>query len=78
VPCRLLEIQTTPPHCHPALESALEPTMVVTMPGVAVKFNTVIDEMTYGADFKFVNKLHTENANITHENLNTRIDEPEN
>ena len=29
---RLLEIQSTPPHRHPTLISALEPTLVVTMP----------------------------------------------
>jgi len=32
---RLLEIQTTLPHRHPALRSAHEPILVVTMPGVA-------------------------------------------
>jgi len=78
VPRRLLEIQTTPPHGHPALISAHEPILVVTMPGVAETFKTVIDEMTHGTDFKPVNLLHTENANLTHEDLNTSIDEPEN
>jgi hypothetical protein len=78
VPRRLLEIQTTPPHGHPALISAHEPILVVTMPGVAETFKTVIDEMTHGTDFKLVNLLHPENANLTHEDLNTSIDEPEN
>jgi len=78
VPCRLLEIQTTPPHRHPALVSAVEPLMVVTMPGVAKTFKTVIDEMTHGTEFKLVNLLHTDNGNLTHEDLNTSIDEPEN
>jgi len=78
VPCRLLEIQTTPLHGHPALVSALEPILVVTMPGVAETFKTVIDEMTHGTDFKLVYLLHAENANLTHEDLNTSIDKPEN
>jgi len=78
VPRRLLEIQTTPPYGHPALISAHEPILVVTMPGVAETFKTVIDEMTHGTDFKLVNLLLAENANLTHEDLNTSIDEPEN
>jgi len=73
-----LEIQTTPPHGHPALVSALEPILVVTMPGVAETSKTVINEMTHGTKFKLVSLLHTENANLTHEDLNTSIDEPEN
>jgi hypothetical protein len=51
VPCRLFEIQTTPPHGHPALISS-QPIWVVTMPGVAETFKTVIDEMTHGTDFQ--------------------------
>jgi len=47
VPCRLSGIQTTSPHGHPALISAHEPILVVTMPGVAENFKTVIDEMTH-------------------------------
>jgi len=78
VPRRLLEIQTTPPHGHPTLESVLEPILVVTMAGVAESFKTVIDEMTHGTEFKLVNLLHAENANLTHEDPNTSIDEPEN
>jgi hypothetical protein len=74
----LMEIQTTPPHRHPALISAHEPILLVTMPGVAETFKTVIDEMTHGTDFKLVNLLLAENANLTHEDLNTSIDEPEN
>jgi len=77
VPRRLLEIQTTPPHGHPALVSALEPILVVTMPGVAETFKTVINEMRHGTEFKLVNLLYAENANVTHEDLNTRIDKPE-
>jgi len=78
VPRHLLEIQTSPPDGHPALISAHEPILVVTMPRVAETFKTVIDEMTQGTDFKLVNLLHTKNANLTHEDLNPSIDEPEN
>jgi len=78
VPRRSLEIQTTPPHGHPALISAHEPILVVTMPRVAETFKTVIDEMTHGTDFKLVNLLLAKNANLTHEDLNTCIDKPEN
>jgi hypothetical protein len=74
---RLLEIQTTLPHGHPALILAHEPNLVVTMPGVGEAFQTVIDEMTHGTDFKLVNLLHTENAYPSHEDLNTSIDKPE-
>jgi len=48
------------------------------MPAVAETFKTVIDEMTHGTDFKLVNLLHAENANLPHEDLNTSIDKPEN
>jgi hypothetical protein len=78
VPHRLLEIQTTPPHGHPTPISAHESILVVTLPGVAETFKTVIDEMTHGTNFKLVNLLHPENANLTHKDLNTSIDEPEN
>jgi len=40
--CLLFEMQSTPPHGHPALISALEPILVVTMPGVAETFKIVI------------------------------------
>ena len=78
VPRCLLEIQTTPSHGDPALISAHEPILVVTMPGVAETFKTVIDEMTHGTDFELVNLLLAENANLTDEDLNTSIDEPVN
>jgi hypothetical protein len=48
------------------------------MPRVAETLKTVIDEMTHATDFKLVNLLHPNNANLTHANLNTSIDEPEN
>jgi hypothetical protein len=43
VPHRLLEIHPTPYHWHPALVLALEPILVVTIPGVAETFRTVIE-----------------------------------
>jgi hypothetical protein len=45
---------------------------------MAQRFKTAIDEMTHGSDFKLVNLMLTENANLTHKNLNTSSDEPEN
>jgi len=78
VPRRLLEIQTTPPHWDPARISAHEPILVVTMPGVAETFDTVINEMTHGTNFKLVNLLLAENVNLTYEDLSTSIDEPGN
>ena len=78
VPRRQLEIQTTPPHGHQALISAHEPILVVTMPGVAEMFKTVIDEMTQGTQFKLVNMLHSKNTNLTYEDLNTSIYQLEN
>jgi hypothetical protein len=78
VPSSLLEIQSTPPQGHPALTSPFDPIVVVTMPGVAETFKSDIDEMTYGTDYKLINLLHPENANLTHQHLNTSIDELEN
>jgi hypothetical protein len=78
VPHRLLEIQTAPPHRHPAFVSALEPILVVTRAGVAEIFQTVIDEMAHRTQFKLVNLLDTEHANLTHDELNSSIDKPEN
>ena len=48
------------------------------MPGVAETFKTVIDEVTHATNFKLVNMLHTENANLICQDLNTSIDEPDN
>jgi len=78
VPGRLLEIQTTPAHGHPALILPHEPIVVVTIPGVAKTIKTVIYEMTHGTNFKLVNLLHAKNVNLTHEGLNTSLDVPEN
>jgi hypothetical protein len=75
VPCCLLQIQPTPPHWHPALITAHEPIMVVTMPRVAQNFNTVINEMIHGTDFYLAQLLHRTNANLTHEDPNTGSDE---
>jgi hypothetical protein len=46
--------------------------------GVAETFNAVIDKMTHGTDFKLSNLLLSGNRNLTHEDLNTSIDEQEN
>ena len=78
VPRCLLEIQTTPPHGPPALISAHEPIFVVTMAGVAETFKAIIDEMTHGTDFNLVDLLLADNANLTHQDLNSTIDKPEN
>ena len=74
---QLSEIQSTPQQGHPAHTSAIE-ILVVTMPGVAATFKSIIDEMTYGTDFKLIHLLHAENGNLTHKDLNTTIDELEN
>jgi len=77
VPRHLLGIQLTPPPAHPALISALQPLLVVTILRVAETINSVTNEMTHGTDLKLVNTLHAENAKPTNENLNTSIDELE-
>jgi hypothetical protein len=48
------------------------------MPGVAETSKTVIYEMTHGTNFKLLTLLHSKNANLTHKDLNTSIDEPKN
>jgi len=78
VPHRLIEIQKNPPQGNPVLISALEPIMVVTLPGVAETFMSVIDEMTYATCFKLIFLLHMDIGNLTHNNLTTRLDEPDN
>jgi SNF2 family DNA or RNA helicase len=77
VPHQLLVIQSTPPHGHPALIPALEPILVLTMPGVDDTFKSVIDMMTPGTNFKLVNLFLAENGNLTHEDVNTSTHEPE-
>jgi hypothetical protein len=78
VPRRLSKIQSTPPNGDPGLISAVESILVVTMPGLAETFKQVIGEMTHGTDFKLFNLLHAKNPNLTHQDLNTSIDKPEN
>jgi len=48
------------------------------MPGVAEMFKSDIDEMTYGSNFKLIDLLHMENANLPQEDLHSSIDKPEN
>ena len=78
VPCRRMAIQTTPLQGHPVLSSALGPILVVTMPGVAETFKSVIDEMTFATDIKLIDSLPAENVNLTNNDLNTSLDKPEN
>jgi hypothetical protein len=78
VPRRLIEIQKSPQQGLLVLTSANEPILVVTMPGVAETFKSFIDKMTFATDFKLINLLQAENANLTHDNLNTSLDDPEN
>ena len=78
VPRHHSEIQSTPPQGHPALTSTIEPILVVTLPGVAGTFKSVINDMTYRTNFKLIDLLHAENANLTHGDLNTSSDQPEN
>jgi hypothetical protein len=75
---RLIEIQNTPPHGHPALTATLELILVVTMPGVAERFKSVIDKMTFGTDFKLINMLNGDDVNLTNEDLNASLDKSEN
>ena len=78
LPCHMSEIQTTPPQGHTPLTSTLEPILMVTMPRVAETLQSIIDEITYGNDFKLIKLFHMENGNHSHNDLNTSIDEPEN
>jgi len=71
---RLSEMHTTPPHGPPALTSALDPILVVTIPRLAEIFKSVVNKMTYWTKFIPVHLLHTEHSNVTHENLNSSMD----
>jgi hypothetical protein len=73
MPRRLSEIMSTPLQGHAALISAFEPILLVTMPGVAEIFKSVIDKITYGTHFKHFTVLHANTANGTHDLLNTGI-----
>jgi hypothetical protein len=46
----LIEIQKSPLQGHPVLTSALEHILVMTLPGVAETFRSVIDKMTVATD----------------------------
>jgi len=72
-----IEIQTTPPQGHLADTSAPVPILVVSMPGVADTFKTVIKTITYRADITLINMLNVQQANPTHEDLNTSRDQLE-
>jgi len=48
------------------------------MPEVAEAFKSVIDKMRYSTDFTLVNLLDTEYVILTHDDLNTSPDMPEN
>jgi hypothetical protein len=48
------------------------------MPGAAETFKSVIDKMTFATYLKLINLLHAENVNLTHEDLYTSLDKPEN
>jgi hypothetical protein len=78
VPRHLSEIQYTPLLGHPALTSAFEPILVTTIPRVAEALKSVVDKMTYGTDYQLINIFHADTENVTHEDLNTFIDEPDN
>lgn len=74
----LLDILTTRDLQYPALTSALEPIVLVTIAGVAEAFMSVINVITYKTYFKQLNLLDSEGANLTDEDLNTSINKPEN
>jgi len=48
------------------------------MPGEADTFKIVINEMTSGTTLKMVNLLDMKSADLTHEDLNSSIDKPDN
>ena len=75
---RISEIQTTPAVGHLVVTSAHKAIHLVTMSGLVEIFKNVIDEMTCGTGLKCVNWLDGENANLTHEDLDTIIDEIDN
>jgi len=77
VPCHFGEIQTTPSQGHPVISPALEPILVVTMPGVADTIQSVIEEMIYRTDLKLVNLLNADNDILTWDDPNTSINKLE-
>jgi hypothetical protein len=68
--CRLIQIQKFLSQGHPEVTSALEPIMVITMSRVVETFKSVIDEMTYGTNFKLIILVDTENGNFTQKDPN--------
>jgi len=78
VPHCHFQTQPTPPQGHPALTAARESILVIPMPGLTMTFNHVISKMTNWIHFKLVNFFHTENWNVTHEDLKFRIGKLEN
>jgi hypothetical protein len=51
---------------------------VVTLSGVAETFKRVIKEVTFATDFKLINFGSAAIANLTHQDLSTSLEEPEN
>jgi len=78
LPRHLWVIQNTPPLGHPTLRSSHESMSVVTIARVEESFESVIDRLTYGPNFKLIMLLHTENVNLTYKDLNTSTEKPEN
>jgi len=78
VPHRLLPIQTTAPLGLPALTSAIQRILVVTMPRVIESFNSAMNKIPYVTGSKPENMLRLDNSNSALKNLNTRINNPEN
>jgi hypothetical protein len=73
VSCHLTEIQQPAPQGPPALQSALEPILVAKNPGVTESVNSVIDKKKNGTEFKLINLLHMEHANLTPHYVNSNI-----
>lgn len=77
MPCRHIEIQTTPSLQHPVLIAAHELILVVKIPEVAETFNTTKDKTPYQTDFTLDYMLDSENVNPINWVLITSLDEPE-
>jgi len=60
------------------LSSALEPSLVVTMLNVAERLQNAIDEINYETNFKLVNFLPMEIANLIYMYHTTSIDKLDN
>jgi hypothetical protein len=75
---RLIEMQKIALQGHPAPTPPSQPMLVLTMPGVTETSNGVIDNMTFATHFTLIHLLHTENVDVTHEDLNSSLEQPEN